>query len=198
MSPTKVNYMDAAHQGANQPLVQQAIRKSPKKRPLKRYTIVSSSSSTESLASDSKGNRLGTSENRNTDFYKRKNCTHNAHRTNQNWIIYHLVYLARFGLYLKGKSLKRSDNDSEKVHLSTLFLFLCCRKSYLCTCVVPIFISYVCLYIARSAPIYHQECAIVVIWFQNKEDRWIINILYSALSNVFWSTRFNAECNLKY
>lgn len=52
-----------------------------------------------------------------------------------------MVYLARFGLYLKGKSLKRSDNDSEKVHLSTLLLFLCCRKSYfMYICVVPIFI----------------------------------------------------------
>lgn len=60
MSPTKVNCMDVTHHSSNQPLTQQTIRKSPKKRPLKRYTIVSSSSSTESLASDTKGNRFET------------------------------------------------------------------------------------------------------------------------------------------
>lgn len=39
------------------------VRKSPKKRPLKRYTIVSSSSSTESLTSDTKGNQLENTQN---------------------------------------------------------------------------------------------------------------------------------------
>lgn len=29
--------------------------------------------------------------------------------------ICYLLYLARFGLYLKGKSLKRTENDYEKV-----------------------------------------------------------------------------------
>lgn len=62
MSPTKVNLIDVTHHGSNPPLAQPTIRKSPKKRPLKRYTIVSSSSSTESLASDSKGNRFRTSK----------------------------------------------------------------------------------------------------------------------------------------
>lgn len=60
MSPTKVNTTDPAHHSSNQPSTQQTVRKSPKKRPLKRHTIVSSSSSTESLASDTKGNRSET------------------------------------------------------------------------------------------------------------------------------------------
>ncbi|XP_055323439.1 uncharacterized protein LOC129578625 isoform X2 [Sitodiplosis mosellana] len=81
-SPTKTNSSDLLHRESNhlahpnqQPTQNVQVRKSPKKRPLKRYTIVSSSSSTESLTSDTK---------------------------------------ARFGLYLKGKSLKRTENDYEK------------------------------------------------------------------------------------
>lgn len=62
LSPTKVNSSDflqketsnASHLSQQTSQVVQ-VRKSPKKRPLKRYTIVSSSSSTESL-SETKGN----------------------------------------------------------------------------------------------------------------------------------------------
>lgn len=60
MSPTKTCSTDLMQKDdLNIPMqTQQTIRKSPKKRPLKRYTMVSSSSSTESLTSDTKGNRI--------------------------------------------------------------------------------------------------------------------------------------------
>lgn len=174
MSPTKINCMDVTHPNSNQPSAQQTIRKSPKKRPLKRYTMVSSSSSTESLASDTKGNRFKTKKKNAYNIViscgnewsalEFKEHTHMIHtyyiyRThlhtynqqwktakmgwNQNWTIYYLVCLARFGLYLKGKSLKRSDNDSEKVHLSMLFLFFFCvvENHIYVLCDVPIFNS---------------------------------------------------------
>lgn len=63
-SPTKTNSSDLLQKESNhlgnpnqQPTQSVQVRKSPKKRPLKRYTIVSSSSSTESLTSDTKGNK---------------------------------------------------------------------------------------------------------------------------------------------
>lgn len=62
-SPTRTNATDLLQKESNhlgnpshQPIQTVQVRKSPKKRPLKRYTIVSSSSSTESLTSDTKGN----------------------------------------------------------------------------------------------------------------------------------------------
>lgn len=65
VSPTKTNSVDHLQKemthlnNPNQQTSQVAqVRKSPKKRPLKRYTIVSSSSSTESLTSDTKGNEI--------------------------------------------------------------------------------------------------------------------------------------------
>lgn len=63
-SPTKASSTDLLQKettylnSSNQQPTQVTIRKSPKKRPLKRYTIVSSSSSTESLTSDTKGNQI--------------------------------------------------------------------------------------------------------------------------------------------
>lgn len=63
-SPTKASSTDLLQKetsylnSSNQQQTQVTIRKSPKKRPLKRYTIVSSSSSTESLTSDTKGNQI--------------------------------------------------------------------------------------------------------------------------------------------
>lgn len=63
VSPTKTNSTELLQKELHAPLQthltnpsqQATIRKSPKKRPLKRHTIVSSSSSTESLTSDTKG-----------------------------------------------------------------------------------------------------------------------------------------------
>lgn len=62
MSPTKMSSTDHLQRDANDcsnfhhQHTQQQIRKSPKKRPLKRYSMVSSSSSSESLTSGTKGN----------------------------------------------------------------------------------------------------------------------------------------------
>ncbi|XP_031632855.1 uncharacterized protein LOC116346788 isoform X2 [Contarinia nasturtii] len=87
LSPTKANSTDFLQREtttmsnpSQQSMQMFQVRKSPKKRPLKRYTMVSSSSSSESLT-DTK---------------------------------------ARFGLYLKGKSLKRTENDIEKDATKTM------------------------------------------------------------------------------
>lgn len=135
-SPTKASSIDlllkeTAHLSNStlQP-AQVTIRKSPKKRPLKRYTIVSSSSSTESLTSDTKGKQIQIYTHKVSlicaSYVLSISATEIGHTQNFLKHLCYLLYLARFGLYLKGKSLKHTENDFEKVFL--LMLFLCCRK----------------------------------------------------------------------